>query len=169
MRKQLERPSEEHQFRVFSIVFEAFKLIDLGWKEKYAGFERILWESRQIDHWVAKAITHDALSVIAKNGFKKYNPEIVRGHIMARKIRAENLFSSKFKSNKDAFDFFMQEDKVTLITKAENSKSQAKEWSQSYPFSENLVRWRSTGYAMTYTDELLITLKEIAIGAKIIF
>ena len=117
LRKQLERPSEEHQFRVFSNVFEAFKSIDLGWKEKYAGFERILWESKQIDHWVAKAITHDALSMIAKNGFKKYNPEIVRGHIMARKIRAEKLFSSKFKSNKDAFDFFMQEDKVTLITK----------------------------------------------------
>ena len=169
IRKYIERPSEETQFKVFSNVFDAFKLIDLEWNKKYAGFERILWESKQVDHWVPKAITHDALAILAKNGFKKYNPQIVRGHIISRRNRAEKLFSNKFKTNKDAFDFFMEADMVTLITKTENSRSKSTEWSESYRFSQKLVHWRSSGYAMTYTDELLYTLKKIALKAGISF
>ena len=47
----MDRPEYSEQLKVFSNLFEAFKGIKLDWKSKYAGFERILYDSKLVDHW----------------------------------------------------------------------------------------------------------------------
>ena len=67
----MERPAQEDQLKVFSNLFEAFKSVKLDWKSKYAGFERVLLDSKLVDHWLIVGISHDALELIANNGFSK--------------------------------------------------------------------------------------------------
>jgi len=157
----LDRPEYKEQLKVFSNLFESFKHIKLDWKSKYAGFERILLDSKLVDHWLIVGISHDALMLIAKNGFSKTNKGVVRGHIKDRKDRAKHLFTFDFKSSEDAFQYFMKYDKVTLITKNENSiKKGPNDWSKPYPIPPEIFPYRC-GYATKYTDEALTYLKEL--------
>ncbi|MDC0071572.1 hypothetical protein OAK06_00140 [Gammaproteobacteria bacterium] len=160
--KKIEQPPREKQIAVFCNLYDAFKLIDLDWKSKYAGFERILFDSELVDHWIITSITHDALTYIAGNGFSKKNTGIVRGHNIDRKVRAENMFTNTFDSSQDVFDYFMEHDKVTLITKNENGiKKGPSDWSTIYQLDKNLFPYRC-GYAATYTDEALDYFKKLA-------
>ncbi len=157
----LKRPSQEEQLKVFSNLFEAFKSIKLDWKSKYAGFERVLLDSKLVDHWVIVGISHDALELIANNGFSKTNKGVVRGHITNRKDRAEYLFSHDFKSSEDAYRYFMDLDKVILITKNENSiKKGLDDWSKTYEIDPEIFPYRC-GFSTKYTEEALIYLKRL--------
>jgi len=163
----MERPTTEEQLKVFSNLFEAFKSIKLDWKSKYAGFERILLDSKLVDHWLIVGISHDALMLIANNGFSKTNKGVVRGHIKDRKDRAKHLFTYNFKSPEDAFKYFMKHDKVTLITKNENSINKGfGDWSKCYPIDPEIFPYRC-GYATKYTDEALLYLQELALKNNI--
>ena len=157
----MERPTKEEQLKVFSNLFEAFKLIKLDWKSKYAGFERILFDSKLVDHWLIIGISRNALEYIAENGFSKTNKGVVRGHIKGRKDRAKHLFTHDFKSPEDAFKYFMEHDKVTLITKNENSINKGPDdWSKLYRIDPEIFPYRC-GYATKYTDEALTYLKRL--------
>ena len=157
----MDRPEYSEQLKVFSNLFEAFKEIKLDWKSKYAGFERILYDSKLVDHWTIIGISEDALKLIASNQFAKYNKGVVRGHIKDRKDRAKHLFTYKFKSSEDAFKYFLKYDKVTLITKNENStKKGPSDWSKQYPIPPQTFPFRC-GFATKYTDEALIYLRRL--------
>ena len=153
--KLLIQPPREEQIKVFCNLYDAFKLINLDWKSKYAGFERVLFDSKLVDHWIITSITYDALSYIANNGFSKKNTGIVRGHNIDRKMRAKHIFNRNFESPEEVFDYFMEHDKVTLITKSENGvKKGPSDWSTIYPLDRDLFPYRC-GYAATYTDKAL--------------
>ena len=163
----MKRPSYEEQLSIFSNLFEAFKPIKLDWKSKYAGFERILLDSKLVDHWLIVGISRDALKYIAENGFSKTNKGVVRGHIKDRKDRAKHLFTHDFKSSEEAFKYFMKYDKVKLITKNENSiKKGSKDWSKQYRIPPETFPYRC-GYATKYTDEALLYLQELALKNNI--
>ena len=158
----MNRQPKEVQLKIFTNVFEAFKLIDLPWEAKYTGFGRILLDCKLIDHWVITEITKDALQYIADNGFSKYNKGVVRGHILDRKKRAEYLFTNEFKSPEAVFDYYMLHDKVSLITRYENSgKKTPKDWSKRYQIPLGVFPYR-TVFAAVYTNESLSFLKELA-------
>tara|TARA_X000000368_G_C22731462_1_gene579685 strand:+ start:122 stop:682 length:561 start_codon:yes stop_codon:yes gene_type:complete len=159
----LNRPPQETQLKVFSNLYESFKAIDLDWKVKYAGFERILFDSKLVDHWIITGITHKALECIANNNFSKKNTGVVRGHILDRRERAKKLFENNgFESSTDAFNYFMENDTVTLVTKAENGiKKSPSDWSKVYPIDSNLFPYRC-GYATVYTDEALDYFRTLA-------
>jgi hypothetical protein len=159
----MKRPTTEIQKAVFVDLYDAFKLIKLDWKSKYAGFERVLLDSKLVDHWVITGITHDALKVVSSNGFSKKNPGVVRGHSFNRKDRAKKLFDGDgFPASEEAFDYFMANDRVTLITKSENGVKKTKsDWSKIYTLDSNLFPYRS-GYSARYTDEALKQLKLLA-------
>ena len=96
-----------------------------------------------------------------RNGFLKTNKGVVRGHIKDRKDRAKHLFTYKFKSSEDAFKYFLKYDKVTLITKNENStKKGPSDWSKQYPIPPQTFPFRC-GFATKYTDEALIYLRRL--------
>tara|TARA_B110000305_G_C19108963_1_gene478850 strand:+ start:64 stop:567 length:504 start_codon:yes stop_codon:yes gene_type:complete len=154
-------PEYKEQLEAFSTLFEAFKLIELPWQAKYQGFDRILFDSKLVDHWTIVGISYDALSLIASNGFSKTNKGVVRGHIKDRKDRASHLFTADFESTKDAFKYYIEHDKVELITKNENSggKSPA-DWSKRYPLPNDIFPYRC-GLAAKYTDEALSYLKAL--------
>ena len=116
----MNRPEYIEQLKAFTTVWKAFKLIELPWQAKYTGFERILFDSKLLDHWTIVGISNDALSLIGINGFSKTNKGVVRGHIKDRKDRASHLFTADFKSSEDAFKYFMEYGKVNLITTNEN-------------------------------------------------
>ena len=157
----MEQPSKAKQLEVFCNLFEAFQSINLDWKSKYAGFERILLDSKLVDHWLIVEISHDALKLIASNGFSKTNKGVVRGHITDRKDRAKHLFTHNFESSEDAFEYFMDNDKVALITKNENSiKKGPDDWSERYKIPPETFPYRC-GYATKYTDEALAYLKRL--------
>ena len=157
----MDRPDHKEQLKVFSNLFEAFKLIKLDWKSKYAGFERILLDSKLVDHWLIVGISQDALRLIASNEFSKTNTGVVRGHIKDRKDRARHLFTHDFKLSEDAFKYFMKYDKVILITKNENSiKKGPNDWSKQYPIPPEIFPYRC-GYATKYTDEALTYLRRL--------
>ena len=67
----MNRPEYIEQLKAFTTVWEAFKLIELPWQAKYTGFDRILSDSKLVDHWTIVGISDDALSLIASNGFQK--------------------------------------------------------------------------------------------------
>ena len=65
------------------------------------------------------------------------------------------------RTNEDAFRYFMDHDKVTLITKNENSiKKGPDDWSETYEIDPEIFPYRC-GYSTTYTDEALIYLKRL--------
>ena len=165
----MKRPSAETQLAVFTNLYDAFKEINLDWSSKYAGFERVLLDSKLVDHWIITGITHDALEILSINGFAKKNPGIVRGHSVDRKDRAKKLFDGGgFPTSEEAFKYFMANDTVTLITKSENGVKKTKsDWSKIYPLDSNLFPYRS-GYSAQYTDEALKYLMLLAKANKII-
>lgn len=169
MAKNLVRPSEEMQMRVFCDVYSAVKNIKLDWASKYAGFERILFDSKLMDHWMITGVSQDALMVIAKNGFVKNNQGVVRGHIIGRRARAEVLFrDNNFKTDIEAYDYFIEHDKVVLITKAENGvKKTSSDWSKVYNLDDDLFPFRC-GYSATYTENALSCLRQLAKNEGII-
>ena len=130
----MKRPTKKHQREVFANLYDAFKLIKLDWKSKYAGFERVLLDSKLVDHWIITGITHDALKIVSSNGFSKKNSGVVRGHSLDRKDRAKKLFDDHgFSTSEEAFNYFMANDKVTLITKSENGVKKPKsDWYSKY-------------------------------------
>ena len=96
-----------------------------------------------------------------KLGDEIVNKGVVRGHIKDRKDRAKHLFTYKFKSSEDAFKYFLKYDKVTLITKNENStKKGPSDWSKQYPIPPQTFPFRC-GFATKYTDEALIYLRRL--------
>lgn len=163
MVNNLVRPSEEMQMRVFCDVYSAVKNIELDWSSKYAGFERILFDSKLMDHWTITGISKEALMVIAKNGFVRNNPGVVRGHIIDRRVRAEVLFKdNNFKTDIEAYKYFVEHDKVVLITKAENGfKKTSSDWSKVYDLDDDLFPFRC-GYSATYTNIALSCLRRLA-------
>ena len=167
--ESMKRPTKKHQREVFANLYDAFKLIKLDWKSKYAGFERVLLDSKLVDHWIITGITHDALKIVSSNGFSKKNSGVVRGHSLDRKDRAKKLFDDHgFSTSEEAFNYFMANDKVTLITKSENGVKKTKsDWSKVYPLDSNLFPYRS-GYSARYTDEALKQLKLLAKANQII-
>ena len=42
----MKRPNKADQLEVFSNLFDAFKSVNLDWQAKYAGFERVLLDSK---------------------------------------------------------------------------------------------------------------------------
>lgn len=163
----MKRPNKADQLEVFSNLFDAFKSVNLDWQAKYAGFERVLLDSKMVDHWLITGISRDALEYVAKNGFSKTNKGVVRGHIKDRKDRAKHLFTYSFQSNEEAFEYFMENDRVTLITKNENSiKKGPNDWSKVYKIPSEIFPYRC-GYSAKYTDEALSFLKNLALAEDI--
>lgn len=102
-----------------------------------------------------------------RNGFLKTNKGVVRGHRKDRKDRAKHLFTYNFKLPEDAFKYFMKYDKVTLITKNENSINKGfDDWSKRYQIDPEIFPYRC-GYATKYTDEALLYLQELALKNNI--
>ena len=158
----MNRPEYIEQLKAFTTVFEAFKLIELPWHAKYAGFETVLCYSELVDHWPGVGISDDALSLIASNGFSTKNTGVVRGHIKDRKDRASHLFTADFKSSEDAFEYYRKYDKITLITKNENAKGKSPaDWSKQYTLPPSLFPYREKGYSIQYTKEILSHLKTL--------
>ena len=163
----MQRQPREVQLAIFTNLFEAFKSIDLPWEAKYTGFERIILDSKKIDHWPIVEVTRDALQCIVNNGFSKYNKEVVRGHITDRKDRAEILFTRNFKSNEEAFEYFLKHEQVALITRSENSGNKGpKDWSKRYSIPLGIFPYRS-GFSAKYSDEALFYLRTLAQQEKI--
>ena len=157
----MNRPEYIEQLKAFTTVFEAFKLIELPWHAKYAGFETVLCYSELVDHWPGVGISDDALSLIASNGFSTKNTGVVRGHIKDRKDRASHLFTADFKSSEDAFEYYRKYDKITLITKNENAKGKSPaDWSKQYTLPPSLFPYRC-GFSAKYTNEALSYLKTL--------
>ena len=153
----MNRPEYIEQLKAFTTVFEAFKLIELPWHAKYAGFETVLCYSELVDHWPGVGISDDALSLIASNGFSTTNKGVVRGHIKDRKDRADHLFTSDLISSEDAFKYFMEHDKVNLVTTKENGGGYC---SKQYPLPTDLFPYRC-GFSAKYTNEALSYLKTL--------
>jgi len=161
MKKFATRPNEETQYQVFMNVYEAFKNINLDYKAKYTGFERILFDSKLLDSWPIVGISHQALVVIKENNFSKRNSEIVRGHITPRIVRAKKLFNYEM-STKDAYEYYKKTDEVLLITKPQNSKSVDLKKITIYNIDKGIFPWRS-GFSASYTDEALDYLRSLAL------
>jgi len=153
----MNRPEYIEQLKAFTTVWEAFKLIQLPWEAKYNGFERVLSDSKLVDHWKIVGISDDALSLIASNGFSTTNKGVVRGHIKDRKDRADHLFTSDLISSEDAFKYFMEHDKVNLVTTKENGGGYC---SKQYPLPTDLFPYRC-GFSAKYTNEALSYLKTL--------
>ena len=157
----MNRPEYIEQLKAFTTVWEAFKLIELPWQAKYTGFDRILSDSKLVDHWTIVGISDDALSLIASNGFSKTNKGVVRGHIKDRKDRASHLFTADFKSSEDAFDYYIKYDKVTLVTQNENGRGKSPaDWSKQHTLPTGLFPYRC-GFSAKYTNEALSYLKTL--------
>jgi hypothetical protein len=157
----MNRPEYIEQLKAFTTVWEAFKLIELPWQAKYTGFDRILSDSKLVDHWTIVGISYDALSLIASNGFSKTNKGVVRGHIKDRKDRASHLFTADFKSSEDAFDYYIKYDKVTLVTQNENGRGKSPaDWSKQHALPTDLFPYRC-GFSAKYTNEALSYLKTL--------
>lgn len=135
--KRLGRPGTEFQREVFNDVYKHILGIALNWEVKYAGMERILFDSKWVDHWLPVGITREALKSLANEGFPDNSKSVVRGHIHGRKERAKIILDRK-EPLTNAFELFMEMDRVVLVTKAENgSKRTPDTWSEVFAFPED--------------------------------
>ena len=72
------------------------------------------------------------------------------------------MFTRNFKSNEEAFDYFLKHDLVALITSSENSGNEGpKDWSKRYSIPLGIFPYRS-GFSAKYTDEALQFLRKLA-------
>lgn len=163
------RPAIEQQREVFNDVYLHVMAINLHWEAKYAGMERMLFDSKWVDHWLPVGITHDALLALAEEGFPATSKSVVRGHIKGRKERAA-LLLDRDEPLDNAFDLFMEMDRVVLITKAENgSKRTADSWSEIIHFPENTFDYVE-GFGINfsrYRDMLRRLAKDIGVVAGV--
>ena len=147
--KLSERPSDDAQRATFDSVYRHIVAIDLPWDVKYAGFERILYDCKRIDHWRPVGISHDALKVLAEQGFPNTCKELVRGHILGRRERAKMILDVDTPLP-DAWEIFTEHDKVVIITKSENSTQRtADTWSEIYPIPPDLFDYVE-GFGLHY-------------------
>ena len=94
-------------------------------------------------------ITKDALTALAEEGFPNSSKSVVRGHIQGRKERAAIILDRDDLLD-DAFELFMEMDRVVLITKAENgSKRTADTWSKVLKFSDETFDYVE-GFGINY-------------------
>jgi hypothetical protein len=143
------RPDLDLQREVFNDVYRHVMAINLHWEAKYAGMERILFDSKWVDHWIPIGITHDALAALAEEGFPVTSKSVVRGHIQGRKERAAVLLDRE-DPLENAFDLFMEMDRVVLITKSENgSKRAADTWSKVLAFPDDTFDYVE-GFGINY-------------------
>jgi hypothetical protein len=163
------RPPIELQREVFNDIYRHIIAINLHWEAKYAGMERMLFDSKWVDHWLPVGITRDALLALAEEGFPATSKSVVRGHIKGRKERAALLLDRDEPLN-NAFDLFMEMDRVVLVTKAENgSKRTADTWSEIIHFPENTFDYVE-GFGINfgrYRDLLRRLAKESGVGTEV--
>lgn len=147
------RPSDEAQRAAFNNVYRHIVAIDLPWDVKYAGFERILYDSKRIDHWRPIGISHGALTVLAEQGFPNTCKDVVRGHILGRKERAKMILDVEAPLP-DAWEIFTEHDKVVIITKSENgSRRTANTWSEVHPIPPHIFDYVE-GFGLHYGKDI---------------
>jgi hypothetical protein len=96
-------------------------------EDVYAGFEE--WLHRSIDeNWKIVAVTRDAASVLIQSGF---DMKLVR---RAHKLKRVDRYAKMIEQlRENQYDFFMEQDQVTLTTRAENQRNGTAHWSEVLP------------------------------------
>ena len=113
--------------------------------------ERILYDSKWVDHWVPVGITVDALKYLADEGFPSASKAVVRGHICSRRERAALLLDRE-EPLIDAFDRFIEMDRVVIITKAENARGRTFDtWSTVLEFPDTTFDYVE-GYGLNFAS-----------------
>lgn len=158
MKRKLPRPSVDDQRKFFNEVYLHFcELTVVDWYQKYKSFETLLEDSMRVDFWVVTGISEAALRSMAKSNWSTKG--IRRGHALGRQQRASELFGSNAPID-NAFEYYMQHDKVTLVTAGENTKYGVTHWSKVYPLPHNLFGWH-TGWGISIEDVQIVFLESL--------
>ena len=104
----------------------------LSVKDVYGGFE--IWVHRSIDeNWKIVSITRNAASELIQSGF---NMKLVqRAHKMKRVDRYAAMIELP---REHQYDFFMEQDQVTLTTREENQRNGTAHWSEVLPLPDSI-------------------------------
>lgn len=96
----------------------------LSVEDVYGGFEE--WLHRAIDeNWKVVAVTRNAASALIQSSFDM--KLVQRAHQMKRVERYAKMIAMPRESQ---YDFFIEQDQVTLTTRTENHKSGTAHWSE---------------------------------------
>ena len=112
---------------------ESFRMsCGLRVEDVYAGFEE--WLHRSIDeNWKVVAVTRNAASALIQSGFDM--KLVQRAHKMKRVERYAKMIALP---RENQYDFFIEQDRVTLTTRAENHKSGTAHWSEVLPLPPSI-------------------------------
>jgi hypothetical protein len=101
-------------------------------EDVYGGFED--WLHRSIDeNWKVVAVTRDAASALIQSGFDM--KLVQRAHQMKRVERYAKMIELP---RENQYNFFIEQDQVTLTTRTENHKSGTAHWSEVLPLPPSI-------------------------------
>ena len=128
--------SVERRKEVFHAALKASetfrKSCGLGVEDVYAGFEE--WLHRSIDeNWKIVAVTRNAASALIQSGF---DMKLVR---RAHKMKRVDRYAAMIELPREhQYDFFMEQDQVTLTTREENQRNGTAHWSEVLPLPDSI-------------------------------
>jgi hypothetical protein len=133
MAKNLSPERRKEIFYAALDTVEAFRLsCGLTVRDVYEGFEALL--HRAIDeNWKVVAVTRNAATALIESGFDMQL--VQRAHKMKRADRYAQMIALP---REDQYSFFVEQDKVTLTTRAENAKNGIGHWSDVLPLPDSI-------------------------------
>jgi hypothetical protein len=112
---------------------EAFrKSCGLACKDVYGGFVDSLQRTID-DNWIVVAVTRDVAGALIESNFDM--KLVQRAH---RRRRLDRYVAMIAFPREEQYDFFMEQDQVTLTTRTENHKNGTEHWSEVLQLPESI-------------------------------
>lgn len=140
--------------QIFQELYETIFRMDTSVRAKVVCLENIVHEDERFVSWRVVGITRNALEALAAVDFRVPQATIRRAHKVSRRDRGDKLFNCG-EPMSNAYDFFFENDSVTLTTAAENGRHGCGHWSEVFPLDlADLQRGRTPFAALGTRAEI---------------